>query len=262
MLTINVKAELGDALKALSGFESQVPYATAKALTATAKDVQEALREEMKSAFQSPVPYTLNSLYLRRATKTWQEAEVGLKTRSRPEHYLMPQVQGGGRPLKRFEETLKRLGLMRADQRAVPAVAAKVNSYGNMPKSQIVEILSKLRSDASNGGATGGFGQRSKGLRASSVEYFVSRGKSSQRYGYGGRSRGIVLAQHLPAGVWVRHSYSRGSYLRPVLLFVSSTSYNKRYDFFGAADRVVKARFPLHIQASVQEALRTARLSQ
>jgi len=37
-----------------------------------------------------------------------------------------------------------------------------------------------------------------------------------------------------------------------VLLFVKGTSYSKRFDFFGLADRVVSDKFPKHLKASVE----------
>lgn len=263
MLNINVKAEFGEALKALADCESQVAYATARALNATAENLQETLRSEMKAVFKGgPTPYTLNSLFLRRATKSRLEAVVWLKTRNRPEHYLLPQIQGGGRPMKRFEERLQAMGLMRLDQRAVPASDVKLDGYGNMTKGQISQIMSHLRADSAKGVAQAvGYGKRSKSKRTS-VEYFVSRGRSSQRYGYAGRSKGAMYSQHLPAGVYVRYRTPWGSAVKPVLIFVSATRYSKRFDFFGIAERVVGSRLPLHIQVFVQEAMRTARLSQ
>ncbi len=262
MLNINVKVDLDEALRALSGFESQIPFATAKALTKTAQDVRDVERAEMSKVFQSPTPYTLNSLYVRPATKARLEAEVWLKWGNRPEHYLLPQIQGGSRPMKRFEQRLQMTGYMRTDQRAVPAAGAKLDSYGNMSRGQIVQILSQLRTNVVSGVSQNATNSKRSRAKRSTVEYFVSRGPSSQRYGYAGRSRGTMFMQHLPAGIWARYSFAWGSSVKPVMIFVSSTRYSKRFDFFGLAEKTVKAKLPWHLDAAITEALRTARLSQ
>lgn len=262
MLSLNVKTDMAEALKALANFESQIPFATAKGLTKTAQDVREVLRAEMRKVFKNPTPYTLNSLYLRPATKARLEAEVWLKYGSRPEHYLLPQIAGGSRPMKRFEQRLQMMGLMRTDQRAVPAAGAKLDAYGNMSRGQIVQVLSQLRTDVVSGVTQNASNSKRSKAKRSGVEYFVSRGPSSQRYGYAGRSRGTMFMQHLPAGVWARYSFAWGSAVKPVMIFVNATRYSKRFDFFGLAEKTVNAKLPWHIEASVADALRTARLSQ
>ncbi len=64
----------------LNGWEkSQLPFATAKALTLTGQKVKAGITSAMQRSFSNPTPYTLNSVYLKPATKTNLVAEVELK---------------------------------------------------------------------------------------------------------------------------------------------------------------------------------------
>lgn len=268
MFKINAKALMGDALKALRDFESQVPFAMALALTDTIKDVREAEVLEMRRAFQMPTPYTLRSLYIKAATKARLEAMTWLKDGSRPQHYLElqhylePQIDGGGRPLKRFEQRLVMTGLMRPDQRAVPAAAAKLDAYGNMSRGQIVQILSQLKTAVVQGDFSNATNSKRSRAKRQAVAYFVSHGSGSRRNGYQGkRGKGMLYEQHLPAGVWARYQFAWGSAVKPVLLFVNKSNYSKRFDFYGVAEKTVNANLRTRLDAAIAHALATARLS-
>lgn len=261
MLTIGAKVIMPDLLRALENAQSQLPYAVARGLTATIKDVRDAEVDEMRKVFQAPTPFTLRSLYVRPATKARQEASTWLKDRTGP-HYLVPQIAGGGRPLKRFEHRLVMHGYMRQNQRAVPAAGARLDAYGNMSKGQINQILSQLRTAVVQGDFSNATNSKRSRAKRAQQAYFVSQGSSARRFGFqGARGKGQTFEQHLPAGVWVRHYTSWGTAVKPVVLFVSGVRYNKRFDFFGVAERTVQRMLPLRMQAAVDEALRTARLS-
>lgn len=262
MLTIGAKVVMDDVLRALESAQSQIPFATAKGLTDTIKQVKEAEVREMRKVFQAPTPYTINSLFIRPATKARLEASTWLKTGNRPQHYLLPQIQGGPRPLKRFEQRLVMNGLMRPDQRAVPAAGARLDAYGNMSRGQIVQILSQLRTAVVQGDFSNATNSKRSRAKRQAVAYFVSHGTGSRRAGYqGARGRGVIYEQHLPAGVWARYQFAWGSSVKPVLLFVSGARYTQRFDFFGVAERTIEARLRINMGNAVTHALRTARLS-
>ena len=64
----------------LIGWErDQLPFATAKALTATGQRVKDAIRATMQVGFDRPTAYTLNATYMKPATKTNLICEVGIK---------------------------------------------------------------------------------------------------------------------------------------------------------------------------------------
>lgn len=262
MLTIGAKVVMRDVLEALQNAQSQIPFASAKGLTDTIKDVRDDEYKEMRKVFQMPTPYTLRSLFVKPATKARLEASTWLKDGNRPQHYLLPQIEGGGRPLKRFEQRLVMHGYMRHDQRAVPAAGAKLDAYGNMSKGQITQILSQLKTAVVQGDFSNATNSKRSRAKRQAVAYFVSRGKDSRRFGFqGSRGRGLMYEQHLPAGVWARYQFVWGSAVKPVLLFVSNTSYSRRFDFFGVAERTINTRLPINMGNAVAQALRTARLS-
>lgn len=260
-MKINITHNFPQVSAALARTERQVPFAVARALTKTAQDVRSAQKREISQVFDRPSPYTRNSVYMRPATKQRLQAEVWLKDGNRPTHYLLPQIEGGSRPLKRFEERLVRAGYMQPSERAVTASGARLDQYGNISRGQIVQILSQLKTAAVSGDYSDATNsQRSRAKRAKEA-YFVSRGPGSWR-GKGAWKNGLK-SQHLPRGVWVRRSFGAlGTAIKPVLLFVPRVHYRPRYHFFQLADRVVAQQFGRHFSDSWSLALRTARFSE
>lgn len=265
MFKAQVTSNVDDELKRFVGFERQLPFATALALTRTAQDVKRAEEAAIRTAFDRPTPYTMRSVFMRPATKQRLEAVVWLKDERATEGtpataYLGPQVYGGERGLKRFERSLVKVGHMKYGDRAVPAAAARLDSYGNMSRGQIVQILSQLKANTLAGYDANATNSRRSRAKRVVEQYFVSGGPGSRRTTFGSQRFGRGTArQHLPAGVWVRRQTSWGTAVKPVLLFVSAAQYRQRLDFFGVAKRVVDATFPGHFARAADQALRTAR---
>lgn len=59
--------------------EKQIPFAMSKAINETAKEVKADLVNEIKKVFDRPTSYTLNSVFIKPATKRDLTAIVGLK---------------------------------------------------------------------------------------------------------------------------------------------------------------------------------------
>lgn len=251
MLIVKVRVDVREALEALVDVEKGTPYALATALTWTAQAVKAAETETIGAVFNSPTPYTRRAVYMQGATKTRLQARVWLKDGNRPEHYLLPQIEGGSRPLKRFEQRLRMLGYMAADERAVPGTALQLDAYGNISRGVITKILSQLRTAVVSGDFSNASDSKRSRAKRATTAYFVSRGTSSQRAGRAGRAA-AQYAQHLPRGVWERRVHAWGTSVRPVLLFVKGTSYSKRFDFFGVAERVIAAKLQGNVEAAVR----------
>src|SRR4051812_29538582 len=116
-MQISVKTNFPSVIAALNRAERQVPFALARALTQTAKEVKDAEVKAIATSFDRPTAFTLNSVYMRPATKQRLEAEVWLKgdgsrDNTPGRHFLLPQIEGGNRPLKRFEQRLVLAGYM------------------------------------------------------------------------------------------------------------------------------------------------------
>jgi hypothetical protein len=228
--------------------------AIATALTRTGQEVKAAEVSAIREVFDRPTPFTQRALQLTPATAARLQCQVWLKRGSREEHYLLPQIEGGGRPMKRFEERLRMTGKMRADERAVPGQAARLDAYGNMSRGQIVQILSQLRTAVVQGDFSNASNSKRSRAKRANVQYFLSEGPGTRVYRFR-NGRPAHFTQHLPRGVWERRLFSTGSAVRPVLLFVRGVSYRKRLDFFGIADRVIAQRLPDQLQRSLAEQL-------
>ena len=129
----------------------QMPFAASLALNRIAVDMRDQLRETMKTTFQNPVPFTLNSLYIKASTKKNLEIEVGLKEfapKGNPaSKYLLPQIKGGPAYDTRFQKSLRYKQLLQPGMYAIPTQSDYIrrNQYGNMMPSQYTEILYSLR---------------------------------------------------------------------------------------------------------------------
>ena len=95
-LTISVKADLKDITRYLTRIQrKQLPFATALALTTTAKDVQRAETVQLTKKLDRPTPFTKRSMGIKAATKRRLTAEVFIKRIQAA--YLNMQVFGGTR---------------------------------------------------------------------------------------------------------------------------------------------------------------------
>ena len=242
-----VKDNLRDVLRSMDKIRlDQVPFATAKALTETAKDTKSAVVAEMEKVFDQPTKWTLNSLYVKSATKKTLAARVWIKNFAAkgpsPEDWLLPEVQGGARKLKRFERALQLRGLMPHGTILVPTKFVDLDANGNVSGGQVVRILSYLKA----------FGEQ--GYRANMTNDRRNKFQKKQGYGY---FAGAPNGQ--PPGIWKRINFAKGTALRPIFLFAPMPQYKPRLDFFGIGERVYSKRFKDHFRQALTEAMRTAK---
>lgn len=255
MIKIGIQTDITKAISHLENVRvDQVPFAVAKALTATAQEVKKALEKEMRTVFDRPTPYTMRSLFLAPATKRKLEARVWLRDfggKGTPAtKYLLPQIEGGARRHKRFERALAAVGLLPGGMYVVPGSAAKIDAYGNMARGQIVQIMSALKASEVYAGFQANRTARSakrKGRRL--AEYFVGApgGNSAQRIG------------DTPTGIWQRFSFGFGSAVKPVAIFTRSPVYQVRFHFNTIAEKVVLEQFSAQFNAAYAVAVATAR---
>lgn len=250
-MSVDVREAIA-ALSALStASQKQVRFATRVALTRTAGLVKAAEEHEIRDVFRNPTPYTQSSVFVRAATSARLEATVMLKddaTKAVPaSKFLAPQIDGGQRGMKRFERALQAVGAMPAGYRAVPGGAAKLDSYGNMSRGQIVQILAFFRAFPEMGYKANmtdkGRARLARGSkRQHGFAYFVGR-----------------PGDRLPLGVYQRVSFVSGTALKPVLIFVRSAVYQARFDFQYVADITVAAQFGNEFAKAYIEAVGSAR---
>lgn len=145
MLQFSVKTDVDRVVRQIDArFQRQVPFATAKALTATAQDVQKAITAELPIVFDRPTPFTLRAVAIAMATKASLRSRVFLRDIQR--EYLQLQIVGGVR-------TPKKRALV------MPAGVA-LNSFGNIPRNKIKQLLARKDVFSGNVRGIGGIWQR------------------------------------------------------------------------------------------------------
>jgi hypothetical protein len=247
-MKIDVSSNFADVAKKVSEIGKQAEYAAAVALTKTANEVRTELKAEMTRSFDRPTRYTLNSLYVKPANKSTLESFVWLKDatyKGTPaDRYLKPQIFGGNRALKSMEKALQSAGMMQRGQFAVPAAGAQLDTFGNVKRSQIVQIMSQLKVQRG-----GGYDSRKSDSAASKrsvkrqgVTYFVV----SKQLGT------------LKPGIYFKRMFAHGSAIRPVFIFTASVAYKPLFKFFDVADQVHMTRLPAIFDEELERAIATA----
>ncbi|MBY0237879.1 MAG: hypothetical protein K2X55_01045 [Burkholderiaceae bacterium] len=155
---------LNDTSRRLGDFgQRQLPFAVAKAMTATVKQAQAAETAHINTAFNRPTPFTQKAIGISVATRTNLAASVFV--RNAQAKYLAVQAVGGQRELKTFEQRFAEQG--RA-QVALPGRGIALNQYGNITRAKIKRIAGDLNS---SGGAKRFFAGKPKGTTLPSGVY-------------------------------------------------------------------------------------------
>ena len=228
-MQLDVRLDLKEAERYLTGLrKDQIPFATAYALTQTAKQAQKHIVTEMRRVFDRPKPYTLNGTFVKAATKRDLRAIVKLKDgylgdageaskKGTADKYLRAQVQGGPRRPKAFEKLLINRGLMPPGYFAVPTSAAPLDPYGNVSAGYFNRVMSQLRIAADP--LTNAPTQRKRGRRTRTAGYFVA---------YPGR----VQTKHLAPGIYERIGTGFGRGVRPIFIYTNQPpKYRRRLNF-------------------------------
>lgn len=239
-MKINAPMDTSGLERTLQGWEkSQLPFATAKALTQTGQKVKAGIAAAIQRSFDRPTPYTLNSVYLKPAAKNNLVAEVQLKNWASkgapPSIYLAPQVYGGDRQPKNSEKIMRRAGVLPGGMFWVPGSGATMNRYGNMSVGQIVQVISALKAFPETGYLANRSSRRGARVNKNSGNIFV--GKPAGGY--------------LPLGVYMRTK----SGLKPLMIFVNTPHYSKLLPFYETAHDVYVANFQLLFNQALRDAL-------
>lgn len=246
-----------DLASQLDGAGKQVRFATAVALTRTAKVAKDDLRKEMMQVFDAPTPYSLNSLRTSPATPNKLVATVHLKDDvskgGTPAHkYLDPEIDGGGRRHKRFEVALERSAGKPGSMYAVPGVAAKKDRYGNVPAGEIRKLLSYLRSAEQTLGFQANLSEKRR-------KRMAKGSKTKRPTGYFVAAPGMKNTKHLKPGIYQWTGFAWGRAIKPVIVFAGSAQYKKRLPFAQTVDKTIDREYATQFSAAMEQALRTAR---
>lgn len=229
MIDIGITIDGADVIaKELKGYEEQIPFATAVALTKTAKAVEADIRKVMPRVFDRPTRFTLSGTFTNPATKKNLNAFVGLKDWApkggNARDYLQPHVYSGPRTPKRSEKALRQRGFLKSSEFLVPGRDARLNKHGNITKAQVVKAMSNI-------GAQRDSAQNSR--RDSGRKYFWLPG----------------------AGIFFR----QGGRLKSFLVIAKQPQYRKRFDFFGLSKASAAHHLPIEAFKAAKFARDTAR---
>lgn len=236
-LSVSFEADISSIKREMPEWaQRRITSITRNALNDSVTDAQFAETEKIRGVFDRPNPLTQRSPLYRKATNdsltSWVFIRDEASGGTAPAKYLMPQVMGGARGAKRFELALRAIGVMRADEFAIPAIGFKRDQFGNVPGSTILRILSQLRAmdrfAGSNANETAA--SKARNIRAGKARYFVPQENGRRA------ERGIA---RLPRGIYERN----GQTIRAVFVFLKQPTYRKRYDFGQAAKAKVERVF-------------------
>jgi hypothetical protein len=234
-MQIKVETNIRELERRFAGMKKQILYASAVALTRTAKDLQAAVPEQLERDLDRPTEFTKRGIYVVAARRDNLVATVGFKDRQA--RYMAYQIAGGKRDPG-------------AGGIKLPG-NIQLNAFGNVPRG----LIGKLKAAAKDGtlGNTvarriGAGKDRRKGAKPVQLFYGQPTGK-----GWEGA----------PVGIWRRVAPAtpggRGK-LVPVVVFDSKPArYRARFNFAGLAQRVVASSYAKHFDAAFAQALRTAR---
>lgn len=254
----------------------QIPYATRIAVNETAKKIQTALKIEARAAFDRPTGFTLNAPMVKFARRGEITAEVFLRNEASkgtpPVKYLEPEVQGGGRRVKRFERALQLRGILGPNEFAMPGQDARLNAYGNIGAGQIVQILSQLKAFSEVGFTANETARSAARAGGNRSRYFATRAGQSLRPGVYERTgpttstRQRALAKKATRearaagfGVTVKANRIVPRGVRPVLIFTGAPRYRARYRFVDVARQTQARVWSGEFKRALRTAIRTAR---
>ncbi len=218
----------------------QIPYAMARALNDTAKQVIKAEQQHMRSVFDRPLKFTLNAFMVRYANKRDHPmvATVERKPSAGRRFYLEVQASGGPRPQTRLERAMTyRLKYAGQIVAVTPAAGMRLTAAGNMSPAMVQRVLSGVQSQLDARQNTTAASRKRHKTRE---QYFVPRPGSK-----------------LSPGVWERRG-KRG--IRKVMHFTSARpTYTPRFRFEEVAEMKARETFEANFHRWLQQALATAK---
>ena len=250
MITINVDTSGIDRLvKQLQAQAREIPKATSLALNRVAEIAKQDEIREMRDVFDRPTAYTLGAVKVDRSTARTLTAVVKLKddaTKAIPAaKFLLAQIRGGFRRLKRFERALQSVGAMPPGMVAVPA-RDQLDGNGNMNRGTIIKILSYFKAFPEQGyraNITEARKQKlAKGTKTKhGSAYFVGRPADGK----------------LPFGIWERMTsvHVGGSGIRPIVLFVDSAIYEPIFNFGYVVELAVKREWQRQFEHALRQTI-------
>ena len=240
MAVTSFKAMVADIKLDLNKVEREtLPFASIVALTRTAVQARDLVRAEMPRIFKSPTPYTVNAVRAMPATKATLASAVLLRTAGEVPagDYLGPEILDGFRNEKRSERALQLADAMLPGQFEMPSREAVLDAYGNIPRGEIVKILSGISPRATLAKPAIRRSHKRQGFktRQTGSPFFVAKSKRTGK----------------PLGIWQVVS---SGHVEPVLIFANRAPvYLERFPFDDMVARLADRLFPAELKKALLE---------
>ncbi len=242
---LSVRDNIKEVERQLSSIaRDQLPFATAVALTRTAKVVERSLAAELKEQLENPTPYITRGTFSTSAKKQDLNATIGVRDEASrgasPAQYIQEHFTGTARGMKPYEVALQSIGALPRGMRAVPGQGIKRDRFGNPSAKDVLELIGALRR------SVGVF--KGKGKRTVLASWFVRLPGDSRR-----------KVQHIEPGIWRRVGPLGRDGLIPAFLFIDEAKYTKQFDLRRTATKTVGLVFADELRRALDQAVRTAR---
>lgn len=277
---VDVTVDIKEATKGLTVAQKQVRFATAGALNDMAYEGRARVQGQMQKKFDRPTKFALSAIRVfGKAKPAEMYVELGLSqgvgknisSGGSSERSLAHHFNGGTRAFKRFEAALMNLQYLAPGENVVvpkdASWAAKIDQYGNLKPSFIVQLISyfqgfseqgyKANMTAEKKGKLAKIGKTKDGYKTiNGVVYFVV--PSVSKRGIFPRLINGRFDPHLPPGIWAKRLV-HGVDVAPVVLFVKRAQYKQRFDLKEIVSEAVREKFKSAFDRRLEYALRTAK---
>lgn len=213
-------ANFTDLSNQLRTLRKQIPFATAQAMTAVVRKIEDAQKVTMQRNLDNPTPFTVKSVKSRGARKSDLKAKVFVMNTAAA--YLEPFEIGGVHKLN---------GSALLNPKDI-----KLNKYGNLPRNKLSSLKSKENTFIGDVGGVNGVWQRKK----------AKKGKK-------GRKR----LQRSPNGT--RRDKNKQPMPKLLIRFGDALPVEPVLGYQDRAMKMTQALLPQEINRAIAEAIRTAR---
>lgn len=255
MITIN--SNVYDVSEFMKVSAKQANFALSKTINDSLYSIKDDYIKSFSTIFDKPnMKYLKTAFTVKKSTKTSLAGMIEVSPwdmgkGQTPEAVLLHHVAGGDRPLKRFEKAMIGSGFMGSNMIAVPGAGAKLDQYGNIRGSFSAMLISYF-----GGYRKAGFDGN---MKQATRDKMARMGKSKKQ---AKKINGVVYFMSkggkFARGIWSKTG-THGSRVMPVVLFVRTPNYKKRFDFYGIADRNIQANFKDRYVKNFEFAMSTAK---
>lgn len=213
-------ANLTDLSNQLRTLRKQIPFATAQAMTAVVRKIEDAQKLAMQRNLDNPTPFTVKSVKSRGARKSDLKAKVFVMNTAAA--YLEPFEIGGVHKLN---------GSALLNPKDI-----KLNKYGNLPRNKLSSLRSKENTFIGDIGGVNGVWQRKK----------AKKGKKSWK-----------RLQRSPNGT--RRDKKKQPMPKLLIRFGDALPVEPVLGYQDRAMKMTQALLPQEINRAIAEAIRTAK---